>query len=324
MTPRQPRSPANSDVTRPENAALTYNAPERIMSVGHYENFPVASLLLPRHLRAPVAVIYRFARSADDIADEGNAAPAERLSALEAYRRGLFRIEHPDHAGEPNEPAWFGELAAVIRQHALDLQPFHDLLSAFSQDVTTTRYRDNDSLLDYCRRSANPVGRLMLQLYRADDAANRAEADRICTALQLTNFWQDVAVDLGKGRIYLPQHDMDDFGVIEGELRERCEQGRPTGGSIPSSSAPPGSPDRWRDLMRFEVERTRELMLEGAPLALRLPGRIGLELRLVVQGGLRILEKIEQADYDVFRHRPKLAPADWLPMLRRAAAMKPR
>lgn len=279
------------------------------MPIGHYENFPVASLLLPAHLRNPVATIYRFARSADDLADEGDATPAERLAALEVYRRGLFAIERGDGARVPGAPEWFAELADVIRDRSLDIQPFHDLLSAFSQDVTTDRYRNYASLLDYCRRSANPVGRLMLRLYRAENDQNLTDADRICTALQLANFWQDVAIDLSKGRIYLPQEEMETFGVDERELRRLAE-----------ATSPPG--DKWAGLMRFQIERTRRTMLAGAPLALRLSGRIGLELRLVVQGGLRILEKIERVDYDVFHRRPKLGAFDWLAMLGRATRMK--
>ena len=151
------------------------------------------------------------------------------------------------------------------------------------------------ALLDYCRRSANPVGRLMLALYgAADDERNQRESDAVCTALQLINFWQDVAIDDAKGRIYLPQEDLERFGVSED--------------GIARSDAGPA----WRSLMAFEVARARELMLEGAPLALRLPGRIGWELRMVIQGGLRVLQAIEEVDYDVFRRRPQLGPRDWV------------
>ena len=270
------------------------------MAVDHYENFPVASVLLPRRLAPAVEAIYAFARSADDLADEGDAVPAVRLAALAAYGAALDTIER----GEPQSDPMFARLAAVLARHALPLQPLRDLLSAFRQDVVTPRYADFAGLLDYCRRSANPVGRLMLALYGAADEPSLRASDAICSALQLVNFWQDVAIDIAKGRIYIPQADLARFGVTAADIM------RGAGG------AP------WRALMAFEVRRARDLMHEGAPLALRLPGRIGWELRLVVQGGLRILERIEQADYDVFRRRPKLGARDWLVVGWRALRMR--
>jgi squalene synthase HpnC len=271
------------------------------MSVDHYENFPVASILLPARLRPPVEAIYAFARSADDLADEGDASADQRLASLRDYEAQLDRIE----AGEPLESALFVRLAQMVTAHALPLQPMRDLLSAFRQDVVTKRYASYTDLLDYCRRSANPVGALMLHLYGVHDAASLRQSDAICSALQLINFWQDVAIDWDKGRIYLPLEDLARFGVDEAQIGRRdCD-------------------DRWRALMAFEVDRARALMLSGAPLARRLPGRIGWELRLIVQGGLRILECTEQADYDVFRRRPRLGRADWARMLARAVAMRP-
>jgi squalene synthase HpnC len=269
------------------------------MPVDHYENFPVASILLPRRLVPAVEAIYAFARNADDLADEGDAAPGERLAALGAYEAALDAIERGDIPAD----AMFARLAGALERHALPLQPLRDLLSAFRQDVVTTRYPDIAALLDYCRRSANPVGRLMLGLYGVRDQASLRESDAICTALQLINFWQDVGIDIGKGRIYLPQEDLLRFRVDE----QQIALGR-TG-------------PEWRALMRFEVERARALMLEGAPLATRLPGRIGWELRLVVQGGLRILEAIERVDYDVFSRRPQLKRLEWLAVLWRAFQM---
>jgi len=269
------------------------------LAVDHYENFPVASILLPRRLVPAVEAIYAFARSADDLADEGDAAPAERLAALQAYEAALDAIE----AGTPQDEPMFRRLAAALAEFGLSLQPLRDLLSAFKQDVVTTRYPDFPRLLDYCRRSADPVGRLMLGLYGVADAASLRESDAICTSLQLINFWQDVAIDITKGRIYLPLDDLARFGVTQ----DAIEQGR--------------MGPNWRALMRFEVERARALMLEGAPLATRLPGRIGWELRMVVQGGLRILEAIERVDYDVFRRRPRLKRLDWLVVGWRAIRM---
>jgi squalene synthase HpnC len=266
------------------------------LSVGHYENFPVASVLLPARLRPAVATIYRFARTADDFADEGDRPPAERLGALDAYRSELARIA----AGEAPQTPLFAEVAAVVRRHDLSLELFRDLLDAFSQDVVKPRYGTFGEVLDYCRRSANPVGRLMLQLFRAAEPRNLARSDAICTALQLANFWQDVAVDWRKGRVYLPQDEMARFGVSESHLAEARAD------------------EAWQRLMAFQTARTRTLLESGAPLARTLPGRIGWELRMVVQGGLRILERIDRVRGDVFRRRPALRAPDWLLMLWRA------
>jgi len=269
------------------------------MAVDHYENFPVASILLPRRLVPAVEAIYAFARGADDVADEGDASPAERLAALAAYEAALDEIG----AGRTPDGPVFARLATVVRQFALDLQPLRNLLSAFRQDVVTTRYPDYAALLDYCRRSADPVGRLMLALYGVDGEANLRDADAICSALQLINFWQDVGIDIEKGRIYLPREDLTRFGVREADIVARKD-----------------SPE-WRALMAFEVARARALMLSGAPLATRLPGRIGWELRLVIQGGLRILDCIEYAGYDVYRRRPRLGKRDYIRMAWRAIRM---
>ncbi len=266
------------------------NLDPRFMAVDHYENFPVASILLPRRLVPAVEAIYAFARSADDLADEGDALPAERLAALQAYEAQLDLIA----AGQAGADPMFARLAAAVRAHRLPLQPLRDLLSAFRQDVVTTRYADYAALLDYCRRSANPVGRLMLGLYEVGDDASLRDADAICTALQLINFWQDVAIDIDKGRIYVPREDLVRFGVSEDDIAH--------GRTGPA----------WRALMGFQVERARALMLQGAPLATRLPGRIGWELRMIVQGGLRILDAIERVHYDVFRRRPQLKRRDWI------------
>jgi phytoene synthase len=266
------------------------------MSVGHYENFPVASVLLPPRLRGPVAVIYRFARSADDFADEGDAPPEARLAKLDACRREVLAIA----AGASPEQPLLQDVAAVIRQHSLPHQLFIDLLDAFSQDVTKRRYAHFDELLDYCRRSANPVGRLLLHLFKRTTDSDFERSDAICTALQLTNFWQDVGVDYAKGRIYLPEDDMARHGVTERHLARRtCDPA-------------------WRALMRFQVERTRRIMRSGESLGRALAGRVGFEIRATVQGGLRILEKIERAHYDVFSRRPVLRALDWPLLLARA------
>jgi squalene synthase HpnC len=258
------------------------------MGVGHYENFPVASLLLPARLRPAVRAIYRFARTADDVADEGDASPQARLAELESLGKA---IESLDRDGTP-----WPDLATAVVTHGLELGPFRDLLSAFAQDVTTTRYPDFPVLLDYCRRSANPVGRLLLALYQRSEPQLLAMSDAICTGLQLTNFWQDVDLDWAKGRVYLPQDDLHRFGVPEEQIGQR--------------QVDPG----WRALMAFEVERTRQLLHSGAALPSLLGGRVGLELRLVLHGGLRILERIDAAGGDVFRRRPVLTAKDWTVM----------
>jgi squalene synthase HpnC len=266
------------------------------MAVGHYENFPVASLLLPANLRRPVAAIYRFARSSDDIADEGDLPAAERLQRLAEFDSQLTLIERGERVHEP----LFQELAATIERFRLPLAPLRDLLSAFSQDCVKPRYADFDELLDYSRRSANPIGRLLLHLFDAHSADTVVWSDRICTALQLINFWQDVAIDYAKGRIYLPLEDMRRYAVSEAQL------GR-------------GEADAaFRALMRHEVERTRQLLHAGAMLGHRLRGRIGLEIRMVIAGGDTILHKLAAADYDVFRRRPVLHAWDWISMLLRS------
>jgi len=261
------------------------------MAVGHYENFPVASLLLPAPLREPVEIIYRFARSADDFADEGDDPPQLRLQKLNDYRAQL---------AAPASPL-FRDVEKIIREHDLPVQLFADLLDAFSQDVTQKRYENFSQVLDYCRRSANPVGRLLLHLFKRTSDSDLRQSDAICSALQLINHWQDVDLDYTKdNRVYLPQDDMARFGVSERHLEEKiCDVA-------------------WQALMKFQVERARALMLSGASLGKTLPGRVGLEIRATVQGGLRILEKIERADYDVFRRRPVLKPFDWPLLLLRA------
>lgn len=259
------------------------------MAVDHYENFPVGSLALPRRMRKAVHVIYRFARHADDIADEGDAPAAQRLAALQALREELDRIG----AGEPPQQPLMQALAAVIAERALPLQPFYDLLSAFSQDVEKTRYQNFAELVDYCRRSANPVGRLMLALYGEHDSRSLAMSDGICTALQLINFWQDVAIDWQKGRVYIPQDDLAKFRVSEEQIA------RGDAGGV------------WPMLMDKEVKRALAMLQAGSPLALKLKGRFGLELRMIVLGGERILKKIHDARGDVFNHRPVLGWKDW-------------
>lgn len=290
-------------------AATAYTLP--VMAVDHYENFPVASLLLPRHLRAAVRDIYRYARTADDIADEGDAAPQERLAALAEFHHALELFgQNPATRGPLPHAHIFEPLEATVRRHALPVDLLHDLLSAFEQDVVTQRYEDDTQLLDYCRRSANPVGRLLLHLYDRATDDNLRCSDAICTGLQLTNFWQDVAIDWHKHRVYLPQDALRRHGVPQAWIGRCARAGRLPAGAHPDAALLPA----WRSLMMDRVQWARNLLLEGRPLTRRLPWRAGLELRLVIQGGLTILERLEQLNYDVFERRPILRRTDWLRM----------
>ena len=268
------------------------------MGVNHYENFPVASWLLPAELRRPVATIYHFARTADDLADEGDFPARERLARLEVLRGQLHRIER----AQPLEDPLFVALAGTIRRYGLPMGYFHDLLDAFSQDCTQHRYPDFAQLQAYAKRSANPVGRLLLHVFDAASEENLRHSDKICSALQYINFWQDVAIDYRKQRIYLPVDDMQAFDVSERDIA--C-----------------GMATRaFRELLHFQVARTRSMLHEGAALGRALNGRIGLEIRMIVAGGDTILQKIIDANYDVFEHRPVLRAMDWLHMLRRASS----
>jgi squalene synthase HpnC len=361
------------------------------MPINHYENFPVASVLLPAHLRIPVALIYRFARAADDFADEGSLPDHERLARLAAFGDELRALERgapasseqgpaergagtrlrdatvqpavgasvipapcaspgSDPKGNPLPPcdaprlrdanvresgaapssagvasvsgvtspkgtpvppsdgassraALFQQLAPVIGKHRLPFDLFHDLLSAFAQDVTKKRYADFAAVLDYSRRSANPVGRLLLALYDAATPRNLAWSDNICSGLQIINFLQDIAIDYARGRIYMPQDELARYRVSETQIAAHD-----TGGA-------------WREFMTFQVDRARRMLWDGAPLGRMLPGRIGLEMRMIIAGGDRILTKILNANGDVFRRRPVLRSHDWMLMFARTFSM---
>ena len=271
------------------------------MPVEHYENFPVASWLLPARFRPPIEAIYAFARGADDIADEGDLSDAARLQGLASYARALDEIE----AGSSPKDAPFARLAWAVREYALPIPLLRDLIDAFSQDVVKKRYATFAELMDYSRRSANPIGRLVLHLFQETGDGPSFPApgnegpslvscsDAICSGLQIVNFWQDVAVDWQKGRVYIPQEDLARFGVTEAQIAEQRADAR------------------WQALMTFECERARGMLLSGAPLGRALPGRLGLEIRATVQGGLAILDKIDAVSGDVFRNRPVVGPWDW-------------
>jgi hydroxysqualene synthase len=273
------------------------------MSVGHYENFPVASLLCPPALRPPIQAIYAFARTADDLADEGDACAAERLAELARFRAALAAVEQGGDGRNGPWPQVFEPLARQMTLHALPGPLLHALLDAFEQDVPNPHYENREQLLDYCRLSAHPIGRLLLHLYGIDDARSLAQSDAICGALQLINFWQDLSVDLPRGRCYLPAADAQRHGVDP--LRLHAE------GDSPASQA----------LVMELVQWARALMLQGAPLALRLPGRVGWELRLVVCGGLRITQQIATLQYRTVRQRPRLLAPDLARVLWQAVVL---
>lgn len=280
------------------------------MGVDHYENFPVASILMPARLRGAVKAIYRFARTADDLADEGDAPAGQRLAQLQGLHTQLDAIE----AGEPSD---WPELAQAMDQHRLPIGLFRDLLSAFMQDVTKARYASQGDVLDYCRRSANPVGRLMLHLFERTDAQFVAWSDAICTGLQLANFLQDVAIDWRKGRLYLAQDALARHGVTEQSIAHCVRMG--------SSAAPTIGREAhtaWAGLMREHCQMTAALLWHGAALPRALGGRVGFELRIVIQGGLRILERIDAVQGDVFARRPSLGTFDWIILLWRALTLR--
>ncbi|MDE2889552.1 MAG: squalene synthase HpnC [Gemmatimonadota bacterium] len=266
----------------------------------HYENFPVGSRLIPARIRPHVCSIYAFARTADDLADEPGLAPDERTRRLDAWDAKLASC-----TVAPEGPI-LTALGETIRSQHLPLGHLHDLLHAFRMDVVTQRHETFNHLLSYCRYSAAPVGRLILHLFSYTDARRRRLSDLICTALQLANFWQDVAIDSSRGRIYLPQVDMDRFGVTEDNLAK----GRAT--------------DGFRSLLACEIERTRMLFLKGAELPDLVSGRLKYELRLTWLGGMRILDKIRRGGYDVFNSRPKIEKRDIPGLFFRALFRNPR
>ena len=267
--------------------------------IDHYENFPVASWLCPPRLRPPIAAIYHFARTADDIADEGSAPPAERLNDLATYRADLHAIAR----GATPSPHWAAvcqPLAAQMQAFHLPLQPLDDLLSAFAQDVRKTAagdtYADWPELIDYCRRSANPVGRLLLHLYGVTDAQAQQESDAICTALQLINFWQDLSVDIPRGRYYLPLAECAVHGIVISDPARQF--------------ATLKSDEKTTNLIAACAHQASASMQKGLKLVHRIPGRAGWELRAVTQGATRVLDKIDALGAAVLHQRPTVGKVD--------------
>ncbi len=287
------------------------------LTKSHYENFPVGSFLIPGELQPAVRSLYAFMRTADDFSDE-NRQPGdepERLAWMQSWQTMLGDCAR----GEASHPVFIA-LRRTLEQHELPVQWLKDLLHAFTMDCTVRRYATYEDLLTYCRYSANPVGRLILTLFGYRDEELYRLSDAICTALQLANHWQDVAVDLQKDRIYLPQEDLKHFGITEEQLKAWVT---PSPSPLPKGRGPSpafslqgeGSrrPDEgFHNLMAFEVARTRELFAKGRSLPEEVRGRLRWELRFTWHGGVRILDKIEKADYDIFNRRPVVTKADWL------------
>lgn len=267
-----------------------------VHGVDHYENFPVASWLMPARLRPAVLAIYRFARHADDLADEGDADLHTRRTALAALADDIDLAESGASARSPVVQA----LMAPVLAHDLPWQPFRDLLSAFDQDLDTVRYADFESLRDYCRRSANPVGRLILALAARRDAHAQSMSDAVCTSLQLINFLQDAASDWDRGRLYLPGQTLRAHGVSEADVARAVLERQ--------------ADARLRACIRDEAARAAALLREGAPLPRHVGGRIGWELRAIIAGGWRILVRLAQQGHDPFAFRPRLRGTDALPI----------
>lgn len=278
------------------------NAYEHCIKIvrSHYENFPVASLLLPRNLRQPIAVIYAFARSADDFADEGQLTQQQRLEKLNRYSTLLETINDI-----PQTDPIFIALQDVINKHQLPVKLFHDLLTAFKQDVTKKRYQNFNEILDYCQHSANPVGRLLLHLIGQATPENLQRSDSICSSLQLINFLQDIFQDYDENdRIYLPQDDMKQYGVHEDMIKQQ------------------ESTDAMRTLVSELAQRAKSMMLSGTPLGKQIPGRFGLQLRMMINGGLQIIKLLENQKENVFS-RPRLQRKDWIKIALYAIMKKP-
>lgn len=272
----------------PKNAEINIS----LLAKNHYENFPVGSFLIPKNYRKDVAIVYWFARTADDLADEGNAAPEKRLDEL-----NKFENEYQKSLRGKSDNLYFIQLAKTITEKKLSITHFTDLLSAFKQDVVKKSYNNFDEVLDYCQRSANPVGRILLELFKVDNDAAGNCSDKVCTALQLTNFYQDTVLDIGKGRNYYPQDEMETFGVIKKmfELKE----------NNPNIKA----------LLKHNVDRAQVLFDEGKNLLKYLNGRFKVEIKWTIAGGEKILDKIRKNDYDVFSIRPKLNKIDFIGLL---------
>ncbi len=301
---RETAKSSNHDCPLGEEGSLAAAEKEtRRLARSHYENFVVASVLLPRGMRQPFYNLYAFCRIADDLADESSSRQAalEQLARFQDRLNATFRHRTGVAAPTPQHDHVFIALADTIDRFSLPQQPFDDLLDAFRQDQTKTRYADFEELLDYCRRSANPVGRLVLCLGQCLDDESAALSDQICTGLQLANFWQDISRDHAVGRIYVPLDAMQRFGVSEEMFRERS------------------TPVELRKLLASECERADEFLRRGLPLAERVPRWLARDVRLFAHGGLATLRAIQRIDFDVLGSRPTLSRLHQAGLVARAA-----
>jgi len=282
----------------PTELQLAYRQCQKIAKT-HYENFPVASFILPARIRQAVTVVYVFSRRADDLADEGNASNEERLAQLAAMETELQQTLD----GNPPQDFLYIALHDVIKNYQIPADLFLDLISAFKQDVIKKRYQNFAELMNYCRRSANPVGRLMLYLFNQADEKNLALSDGICSALQLINFYQDLSQDYEElQRIYIPLDDMEEFSVTEDSFKNKV------------------SDKNMLALMQYEYDRAEKLMRAGGWLGKRLTGRAGFEIRLIIAAGTKVLHKLKEQQ-DVFS-RPRLKIRDYVWIIWKAVRKK--
>jgi phytoene synthase len=254
----------------------------------HYENFPVGSFLLPKEFREPIRLVYAFARVADDIADEGNDSKETRLQRLDEWEGEFRRMLAGD-----TRISFFQELEETANKYEIPSSLFFELIEAFRMDAGGRDYSTFEDLLFYCRHSANPVGRILLHIFNCANDETGKFSDMICTALQLTNFWQDLSIDIKRNRVYIPHEDFERFGLTADDLKSDV------------------GTDAIRPLLKFQVERTKKLFLGGRPLFRLIDKRFALELRLTYHGGMRMLEKVEHLAYDTLHHRPVLSRFDW-------------
>jgi squalene synthase HpnC len=305
---------ASTAAPAPDVVERAYGACVRLAR-DHYENFPVASMLVPKRMRRAVAAVYAFARRADDFADEPGYTDEERLRLLDDWHQRLMRAAAGSTRSVASDDLIFVAVADAMHVHQLPVTLFADLLSAFRQDVTVKRYQTWSDVLDYCSRSANPVGRLVLRIAGHKDEALDRASDALCTALQLTNFWQDFARDWGSGRLYVPITDRDASGAREADLDRALAAIH----ASPAVATIVPMPAAWKTVLRELAQRTRRLFAEGHPVCDGVHGRLKYELRLTWLGGMRILDRLERADFEVFANRPTLTARDIAPLVWRTA-----
>jgi len=278
-----------------------------INNVEHYENFPVASILLPKELRKAVYTIYKFARNADDISDEGEALPYKRLQALNLYSNYLKDITNNNLL--ISSPKLFIDLNYIIKKHNISIQYLHDLLKAFKQDIMINSYNNKQQVLNYCKFSANPVGRILLQIYKCYDNQNNIYSDAICTSLQLINFYQDAAIDYKKKRFYISRETLCKYGLSHNSISEMIKHKNPKNHTEWKN---------WQNMMFDEVHFAQRMLLSGLPLCKNLPIKISLEIKCIIYGANEICNKLHKNKYEVFNNRPVLKWYNWFTIIYKA------